>query len=135
MYRQTTHQIEVKVNPKFLPEHSSAEDQTYTWVYEVSLTNYSDKIVQLLNRHWVITDLNGHIEEVKGPGVVGLQPVIKPGETFSYSSFCVLHTQSGSMQGSYEMQDLDRNKFQIAIPEFLLVNPQQNTKIDPRLLH
>jgi ApaG protein len=135
MYSQTTHQVEVKVDSKFLPEHSSDDDQSYTWVYEISITNFSDKVIQLLNRHWIITDLNGHVDEVKGPGVVGLQPVIKPGETFSYSSFCVLHTQSGSMQGTYEMQDLDRSKFQVNIPEFLLLQPSTSLKIDPRLLH
>ncbi|MDF2940246.1 MAG: ApaG domain protein [Gammaproteobacteria bacterium] len=135
MYSQTTHQIEVKVGSRFLPEHSSEDDQSYTWVYEISITNQSDKLVQLLNRHWIITDLNGHVEEVKGPGVVGLQPIINPGETFSYSSFCVLHTQNGSMKGAYEMQDLARNKFQVAIPEFLLLQDGPGVKIDPRLLH
>ncbi|MDO8954457.1 MAG: Co2+/Mg2+ efflux protein ApaG [Gammaproteobacteria bacterium] len=128
-------QIDIKVEPKFLPEHSSDAESKYTWLYEITLINLSDKIVQLINRHWILTDLNGHIEEVKGPGVVGLQPIIKPGESFSYSSFCVLHTQSGSMKGSYEMQDLDRHKFKVGIPEFLLCNPDQTRKLDSRLLH
>ncbi|MDF2529499.1 MAG: apaG [Gammaproteobacteria bacterium] len=135
MYSQTSQQIEVQVECKFLPEQSSASEQTYTWTYEISITNRSEKMVQLLNRYWIITDLNGHVEEVKGPGVVGLQPLIKPGETFSYSSFCGLHTQSGTMRGIYEMQDLDRNKFQVAIPEFLLTSLEQKFTVGSRLLH
>ena len=85
--------------------------------------NESGDIVQLLNRYWRITDMTGHVEEVRGPGVVGLQPLIKPEKKFVYNSFCQLSTPHGTMEGEYEMQTLEEKRFIVQIPKFVLAAP------------
>lgn len=116
--------IQIAVQSIYLSVQSSQENQRYLWSYEVTITNESEQMVQLLGRHWRVTEFNGHVEEVKGPGVIGLQPVIKPGKSFSYSSFCQLTTPQGTMEGNYEMQRLDDEVlFSVDIPKFALSIP------------
>src|SRR5947209_2629851 len=105
MSKSNKKEITVTVKPIYLEEHSAPENDFYIWSYEITIVNNSEDIIQLLNRHWEITDQDGHIEEVEGPGVIGLQPLIKPQRSFSYSSFCQLSTPQGSMKGYYEMQN------------------------------
>jgi ApaG protein len=104
----------------FLPDQSVVENQRYLWSYEITIANDSEEIIQLLNRYWRITDMTSHVEEVRGPGVVGLQPLIKPGKKFSYTSFCQLVTPQGTMEGQYEMQTLEETRFFVPIPKFVL---------------
>jgi ApaG protein len=94
------------------------------FAYTITLTNEGGHAVQLLSRHWVITDSNSHVQEVKGKGVVGEQPVIKPGQSFEYTSGTVLATQVGTMSGSYLMQVVDGGEFSVAIPQFVLSVPR-----------
>lgn len=112
----------VTSKPKFLPEQSSPKQHSYMWSYEVTISNQSKETIQLLNRYWKITDANNTVSEVEGPGVIGLQPLIKPGTSFSYESFCQLTTPEGSMEGYYEMQTLEDEIFIVEIPKFLLVS-------------
>lgn len=118
-----TIKINVTASSTYLPEQSIAENNRFLWSYEITLLNESEQIVQLLNRYWRITDMSGHVEEVRGPGVVGLQPIVKPGKTFTYTSFCQLPTPQGTMEGYYEMQSLDDESFNIEIPKFVLASP------------
>lgn len=116
--------IEIKITAagSYLPEQSTA--RRYLWAYEITIENKSDELVQILNRYWRITDMTGHVEEVRGPGVIGLQPVIKPGQKFSYSSFCQLTTPQGTMEGHYDMQVvMDEARFIAQIPKFVLASP------------
>lgn len=120
-------QIQVSVTSSFLPEHSSMEEHRYLWSYEITIVNQSETIVQLLNRFWRIVDMTGHVEEVRGPGVIGLQPIIKPGKKFVYNSFCQLVTPQGTMEGYYEMQTLEDERFTTLIPKFVLEAPAEIT--------
>lgn len=115
--------IKVTAQSTYLPEQSYADGHRFLWSYEVTVTNESDQIVQLLNRYWRITDMSGYVEEVRGPGVVGLQPIMKPGKIFTYTSFCQLSTPQGTMEGHYEMQSLDEEHYVIEIPKFVLTSP------------
>lgn len=115
--------VYVEVKSEYVPEQSSVENHRFLWAYDISITNNTDEIIQLLNRMWLVTDMRGKIEEVRGPGVVGLQPIIKPGKSFAYSSFCQLSTPKGSMEGQYEMQNLDEIRFLVDIPKFVLTCP------------
>lgn len=121
----TTKKIKIQVSAKatYLPEESSPVNQRFLWSYEMTVMNQSEEIVQLLNRYWRITDLSGKVEEVRGPGVVGLQPIIKPGKAFTYTSFCQLNTPQGTMEGYYELQSLDEIRFLAEIPKFILTSP------------
>src|SRR5205814_1096339 len=110
-------EINITAQAVYLPEQSSAENQRYIWSYEITIANLSDEIVQLLNRYWRITDMTGHIEEIKGPGVIGLQPIIKPNKKFIYTSFCQLSTPQGTMEGHYEIQTLEETHFLVQIPK------------------
>src|SRR5688572_18849733 len=123
MYRETTRAIQVTVVPTFVETESSPEEGHYFWAYKVEISNLGEEIVRLRSRHWRITDANGRTEEVRGAGVVGKQPVLKPGETFSYTSGCPLPTPSGIMVGTYQMQDARGEYFSIAIPAFSLDMP------------
>src|SRR5690606_1773419 len=123
MYRAITRAIQVTVEPSFLESESSPAENRYFWAYKIEIENQGDEVVQLRSRHWRITDANGHTEEVRGAGVVGKQPELKPGETFSYTSGCPLATPSGIMVGSYQMQDAKGEYFSIAIPAFSLDMP------------
>jgi ApaG protein len=121
MYCETTNGFQIEVIPSFLPEESHPEKQYYFFTYRIRITNTSSEEAQLVSRHWVITDGNGEIHEVEGPGVVGKQPHLKPGESFEYSSFCPLPTPTGNMRGRYWMVDAGSGeRFAIRIPVFFL---------------
>jgi ApaG protein len=124
MYRTVTRQIEVHVVPRFLSERSSPENGYFFWAYTVTLTNRGRETVQLKTRHWRITDANGKLQEVRGAGVVGEEPVLKPGENYEYTSGVPLPTPSGFMVGSYGMVTAAGEPFDIAIPAFSLDLPQ-----------
>jgi ApaG protein len=124
-YRAITRQIEVKVTPRYLPERSSPENGYFFWAYTIMLTNRGRETVQLKTRHWRITDAQGRLQEVRGAGVVGEEPVLKPGENFEYTSGVPLPTSSGFMTGSYGMITSTGETFDIAIPAFSLDTPQK----------
>ena len=119
----TTEGIRVSVRSQYLADQSSPRDRRYVFAYTVTIANQSDKPVQLVSRHWVITDANGHVEEVRGPGVIGKQPKLHPGEHFDYTSGCVLTTASGEMHGEYQMVRDDGSGFDATIPAFVLAFP------------
>jgi ApaG protein len=123
MYTAISHNIKVTVRPKFLIEQSEPEESRYFWSYTIEIANDGDRIVQLTHRHWKITDANGRREEVQGPGVVGEQPKLRPGDAFSYTSGCPLSTPSGIMVGTYRMVDESGAAFDVAIPAFSLDSP------------
>jgi ApaG protein len=120
MYSSTTSNVTVSVKPVFLDHESVPEKNIYVWAYTVTIANTGSAPVQLRTRHWKITDALGRTQEVHGPGVVGEQPVIKPGEIFEYTSGTPLSTSSGIMMGSYSMQAQDGSMFDVAIPAFSL---------------
>lgn len=130
MYRATTHDIEVTVAPSFLPEHSSPAHGRYVWAYDVEIRNLGSETVRLKNRHWKITDGNGRIEEVHGPGVVGEQPTLRPGAAFRYTSGCPLTTPSGIMVGQYEMERQTGERFMVDIPAFSLDCPDERRTVN-----
>ncbi len=115
--------ITVQVQPAYLPEHSNPEQAEYAFAYTVEISNEGDESVQLLSRHWIITDGNNHVREVKGEGVVGQQPHIAPGETYRYSSGAILATRTGMMEGSYTLRSNSGEDFEATIPAFGLVHP------------
>ncbi|RTL52533.1 MAG: Co2+/Mg2+ efflux protein ApaG [Bradyrhizobiaceae bacterium] len=123
MYHAVTHQIEVTVEPQFLPERSAPEKQQYFWAYTINIVNNSGETVQLKTRHWIITDETGHRQEVRGEGVIGEQPVLAPGENFEYTSGVPLTTPSGFMSGHYQMVNDRGERFEIDIPLFSLDTP------------
>ena len=125
MYSETTHSIRVTVKPIYLDDQSVPSDNHYVWAYQVEIENLGVTTVQLLNRHWRITDSLGRMQEVKGPGVVGEQPTLKPGESFAYTSGTPLSTPSGIMVGSYEMREESGELFEVAVPAFSLDSPYQ----------
>jgi ApaG protein len=122
-YRATTRGITVSVEPDFLEDESAPLRDYYFWAYSVEIVNEGKETVQLLARHWRITDANGHLQEVRGPGVVGEQPTLEPGDIFRYTSGVPLRTPSGIMQGSYIMEMDDGENFEAAIPAFSLDSP------------
>lgn len=130
MYTTTTRSIRVTVKPIYLDEQSEPEEDRYIWAYQVQIENLGADIVQLLTRHWRITDSLGRLQEVRGAGVVGEQPVLKPGESFEYTSGTPLPTPSGIMVGSYGMQSAGGERFDVEIPAFSLDSPHQ-----PKHLH
>jgi ApaG protein len=121
MYRAVTRQIEVTVEPNFLPKRSSVEE--YFWSYTIAITNTGKETVQLRTRHWIITDASGRKQEVRGEGVVGEQPVLAPGERFEYTSGVPLPTASGFMTGRYQMVSESGERFEIDVPTFSLDSP------------
>ena len=129
MYRAITENIEVTVEPFYLEEQSAPDESRYVWAYRVTIINHSDIPVQLRSRTWKITDAHGRTEEVRGPGVVGEEPFLKPGDSYQYSSGCPLTTSSGMMSGSYMMQNHESGNpnegklFSITIPAFSLDMP------------
>ena len=123
MYRETTRAIQVTVEPSFVEAESSPDEGHYFWAYKIEISNLGEEVVRLRSRHWRITDANGHIEEVRGAGVVGKQPVLKPGESFAYTSGCPLTTPSGIMVGTYQMQNEKGELFSVAVPAFSLDLP------------
>lgn len=124
MYRAVTSEIAVEVEPFFLAEQSDPEASRYVWAYRVTIENGSDEAVQLLSRTWHITDGRGRVEEVQGPGVVGEQPRLDPGDSFQYTSGCPLATTSGIMVGHYTMEGAGGRRFDVAIPAFSLDLPE-----------
>lgn len=123
MFRAETGDIVVSVEPSYLPQESDPEVGRYVWSYRVLIENNGGVTVQLLTRSWLITDGNGIQREVSGPGVVGVQPTIKPGQRFSYTSGCPLTTPSGIMAGTYRMVDETGRLFDVAVPAFSLDLP------------
>ena len=118
MYRAVTRKIEVTVTPRFLPERSSPANSYFFWAYTIDITNLGDETVQLKTRHWRITDAHGRLQEVRGPGVVGEEPVLKPGESYEYTSGVPLPTPSGFMVGSYGMITDEGEHFDIDVPAY-----------------
>jgi ApaG protein len=123
MYRAVTRQIEVTVEPNFLPGRSSVENRQYFWSYTIVITNTGAETAQLQTRHWIITDATGHQENVRGEGVVGEQPVLAPGERYEYTSGVELPTASGFMTGRYQMVNESGERFEIDVPTFSLDSP------------
>lgn len=121
-YAATTEGITVRVNPRFLPEQSDPAGGRFVWSYHVRIENGSARPVQLIARHWVITDGHGRVEEIEGPGVVGDTPHLAPGEAYDYVSGCPLATPSGTMRGSYAMVAAGE-LFDVDIPQFALDSP------------
>jgi len=123
MYRAVTRNIEVTVSPRFLPERSSLERNFFFWAYTIEISNRGETTVQLKTRHWRITDGFGRLQEVRGAGVVGEEPVLEPGASFEYTSGVPLQTRSGFMVGTYGMVSSNGERFDIAIPAFSLDSP------------
>lgn len=123
MDQEITHDIGVAVQSFYLDNESDPEKPLFLFAYRVRIENQGYETVQLLKRHWIITDGDGQIRNVEGEGVVGEQPVLKPGESFEYTSGCPLSTPVGTMRGSYQMQTANRALLQVEIPEFTLAVP------------
>jgi len=114
------YRFRVEVEPQFLPEQSAPDQDVYSFAYTITITNTGEVPAQLISRHWIISDAGGGTEEVKGLGVVGHQPLLKPGEAFQYTSGCRLRTPAGTMQGSYFCVAEDGTRFDVEIPMFAL---------------
>ncbi len=130
MYRAITHNVEVVVRPQFSPEQSNPEKSKYFWTYAIEITNHGSDTIQLRHRYWEITDGNGQRQDVRGPGVVGEQPILKPGDTFRYASGCPLTTPQGIMVGEYEMVDGRGSHFNVKIPAFSLDSPFEKRRLN-----
>ena len=124
-YEQKTHDVIVRVEPDFLAEQSSPADHRFIWAYTVEIENQSQTDLQVVERFWKIADSRGQVQEVRGTGVVGEQPVLKPGEVFRYTSGAPLTAPSGMMLGNYYMESSDGNRFEVDIPPFLLDSPHE----------
>lgn len=118
------YKIDVRPMPQFIPDQSDQENQRYVFTYTVTITNSGAVAAQLVSRHWIITDANNEIQEVRGLGVIGKQPLLQPGESFEYTSGSVLTTPVGTMKGSYQMVAEDGTHFKADIPEFVLAIPR-----------
>jgi ApaG protein len=130
MYNAVTRHISVTVTPIFIEDQSDPDDNHYVWAYQVNIENQGHETVQLLSRYWQITDANGQIQEVRGEGVVGEQPILHPGESFEYTSGTPLSTPSGIMAGRYQMETHGGQGFEIEIPAFSLDSPYQRTSLN-----
>ncbi len=115
--------IRIRVEPEYLPQRSDPTKPIYYFAYHISITNESEKIIQLISRYWHITDSNGNVEEIRGPGVVGKQPKLKKGELFKYTSFCPLPTEFGVMYGAFRMARDNGESFNARIKPFKLAVP------------
>jgi ApaG protein len=118
-----TNNVRVEVESQYAPERSQPFQNHWFFHYTVRISNEGDETVQLLSRHWIITDGNGHVEEVRGAGVVGEQPVLSPGESFEYTSGCQLKTSTGTMRGTYQMVTEEGSHFDVEIAPFALAEP------------
>jgi ApaG protein len=125
MYKAITHGVQITAIPAYSPERSEPAADRYFWTYTIEILNVGDIRVQLLERTWRITDGNGRLETVQGPGVVGETPILAPGESFRYTSGCGLTTPSGLMSGVYRMTDADGRSFDVEIPAFSLDSPME----------
>ena len=123
MFSKTTNNINVSVRSYYLEEQSEPNEQHFVWAYQITINNVGQQTVQLKNRYWKITDSNGTKKEVKGAGVIGEQPILRPGEKYKYTSGTPLSTPSGFMEGYYEMETTDGNKFAVSVPLFSLDSP------------
>jgi len=130
MYSEVTHDILVEVAPVYVPERSNRDLKYYFFAYTIRIENLGTHTVQLLRRHWIIRDGQTHEEHVVGDGVVGEQPVLAPGESFTYTSACPLRTPTGNMRGLYEMIDESRHRFKVAIPVFFLRGHERDVERD-----
>ncbi len=119
----TTRGIRIRVRSAYVPERSSPEQHQWFFIYTVQISNEGSEPAQLVSRHWIITDAHGRVEEVKGPGVVGKQPLLQPGESFEYTSACPLPTPFGTMHGTYQMVVPDGDGFDAEIAAFTLAEP------------
>jgi len=117
-------QISIAAQPEYLPEESDPAQNRYAFAYHISIRNTGQIAAQLIARHWLITDANNAVQEVRGLGVIGYQPLLQPGESFEYSSGCILETPVGTMQGSYQMMTVDGQAFDAPIAEFVLTIPR-----------
>ncbi len=129
MYMSTTESVTVTVNPVYLEDQSSPDEHHYVWAYQVRIENKGERRIQLRTRYWNITDARGKVQEVRGEGVVGEQPVLEPGDAFEYTSGTPLETPSGIMVGSYEMETENGQRFDVAIPAFSLDSPHQPVRL------
>ena len=111
--------------PRFLPEHSNPEQGLYVFAYTITIENQGERAAQLISRHWIITDDRQAVQEVRGLGVVGEQPLLAPGESYTYTSGCTLQTPIGTMKGSYQFINPEGKQFNATIPEFLLAVPSK----------
>jgi ApaG protein len=130
MYEKITRNIKIHVEPQFLAGQSRPDESKFVWAYTISLQNLGHETVTLLTRHWIITDAMGHKQEVKGDGVVGETPTLRPGESFQYTSGCPLSTPSGIMVGTYGMTTKHGEMFQIEIPAFSLDSPHDRHSVN-----
>ena len=126
-YQAETAGVIVRVRPRYLPEQSSPDDRRWIWAYQVEIVNASDMTLTLIDRHWIITDMSGRVEEIRGEGVVGEQPTLEPGAAYVYASACPLTTPGGVMAGSYGMVRIDGTRIEVAIPPFSLDLPEKRT--------
>lgn len=123
-YTAVTRGIRVSVQPQYLDSESDPDENHYVWAYTIDIENESQETVRLRTRVWKITDEKGLVEEVRGPGVVGQTPILKPGESFRYTSGCPLSTPSGIMAGSFQMTNEDGDMFDVTVPAFSLDSPE-----------
>ncbi|MFC3676331.1 Co2+/Mg2+ efflux protein ApaG [Ferrovibrio xuzhouensis] len=130
MYQQTTRNISITVEPLYLEDQSSPDENYYVWAYNVKIENAGGETVQLRSRYWRITDARGRIDEVRGPGVVGEQPVLGPGDSFEYTSGTPLPTPSGFMVGTYQMVAENGEEFDVVIPAFSLDCPYEARRLN-----
>ncbi|CAB1367782.1 Co2+/Mg2+ efflux protein ApaG [Denitratisoma oestradiolicum] len=124
MAESKKYEIQVSVATQYLPDQSEPESGHFTFAYTITIANTGSVAAQLVSRHWIITDADGDVEEVRGLGVVGHQPLLQPGQRFEYSSGCVLETPVGTMRGSYQMTAEDGTQFEATIAEFVLSMPR-----------
>ncbi|MBS1130937.1 MAG: hypothetical protein H6R16_1939 [Proteobacteria bacterium] len=118
------YRIEVQPMPQYIPEQSDPENDRYIFAYTITIKNIGEVPAQLVSRHWIITDGNNEVQEVRGLGVVGKQPLLQPGESFQYTSGSSLTTAIGTMKGTYQMVAEDGTHFEAEIPEFVLASPR-----------
>lgn len=116
--------IQVSARTAFIPEQSDVQNSHYVFAYTITITNAGNVSAQLVSRHWIITDANNQVQEVRGPGVVGEQPLLRPNESFQYTSGTAIKTPVGTMRGSYQMVAEDGAQFDAPIPEFTLSMPR-----------
>jgi ApaG protein len=129
MYQRTTHEIRITVRPSFLEEQSEPEQGRFVWAYTIKIENQSERTVTLKTRYWRITDGKGKVQEVRGAGVVGEQPTLKPGDSFEYTSGAPLNTPSGFMVGSYQMETAQGEAINVDIPAFSLDSPYASKQV------
>lgn len=130
MYKAVTEGIEVTVEPRFMADRSDPDASRYFWAYTVQIANHGARTVTLVARHWRITDARGKLEEVRGAGVVGEQPVLRRGDSYKYTSGCPLTTSSGFMAGAYRMVDEFGQSFEVEIPAFSLDTPDTRRSLN-----